>query len=82
MTQTALQQAIGKLRGKIFPPRSNVALGVIMSANLLEEFLELEKGQIAEAFNEGYTYGGHEVETINGEQYYKEKFEGQGSPDK
>lgn len=79
--QTALKQAINKLRGKTFPPRSNVALGVSMAINLISEFLESEKEQIAEAWNDGNLLGrnGHiKLEYDTGEQYYKEKF---GSPD-
>ena len=40
---------------------------------LYEKARQMEKEQILEAYFEGYTYGGHEVE-FNGEQYYKETY--------
>ena len=61
--QTAIQKLLTNLE----------SIGITIPQGVEMVYLKIEKEQILEAYFEGYTYGGHEVE-FNGEQYYKETY--------
>ena len=61
--QTAMQKLLTNLE----------SIGITIPQGVEMVYLKIEKEQILEAYFEGYTYGGHEVE-FNGEQYYKETY--------
>ena len=51
--ETAIKQAIDKLRNKVIPPRSNVGVGIAMAIDILVELLPVEEKQIEDAWKDG-----------------------------
>lgn len=72
--ETAIKQAIDKLRNKVIPPRSNVGVGIAMAIDILVELLPVEEKQIATAFEEGQKEEAKEAFWTKGHKYYYETY--------
>lgn len=69
--QTALRQVVEKLDklARHIPPRSNTTIGLAMAMNVIKEYMEVEKTQIVDAFNDGCGYQ-HKI----GDEYFNQTY--------